>query len=242
MTEDDLLPQIAPSAQRTTGAHADGTDDADDAPITGVVGAIETILRQPERLTSQLRRPVASRLIARMFVAGFVCASLYGVVVGSFSGGAQWWAAPVKIAAGIVVSALICLPSLYIFAGLGGSRASIGEVIGLLAGLVLLTSVLLIGFAPVAWVFSQSTDSLAWMGFLHLAFWVIATAFGARFLRAGLATSGAGATAGLNVWLVVFLLVSLQMTTALRPILGTADTLLPEEKKFFLTHWVDATK
>jgi hypothetical protein len=118
----------------------------------------------------------------------------------------------------------------------------LSEIIGLLAGLLLLTSVLLIGFAPVAWVFSQSTDSLAWMGFLHLSFWVIATAFGVRFLRAGLAPSGAGATAGINVWLVVFLLVALQMTTALRPILGTADTLLPDEKRFFLTHWLDSTR
>jgi len=32
------------------------------------------------------------------------------------------------------------------------------------------------------------------------------------------------------------------MTTALRPIVGTADTLLPEEKKFFLSHWGDSIK
>jgi hypothetical protein len=29
------------------------------------------------------------------------------------------------------------------------------------------------------------------------------------------------------------------MTTALRPILGTADTFFPTEKKFFLAHWGD---
>jgi len=33
------------------------------------------------------------------------------------------------------------------------------------------------------------------------------------------------------------MLVVLQMTTALRPIVGRADTFIPEEKKFFLTHW-----
>jgi hypothetical protein len=32
------------------------------------------------------------------------------------------------------------------------------------------------------------------------------------------------------------------MTTALRPIVGTADTLLPEEKKFFASHWVECLK
>jgi hypothetical protein len=41
------------------------------------------------------------------------------------------------------------------------------------------------------------------------------------------------------VWSIIFVLVALQMTTALRPILGTSETLLPTEKKFFLRHWVD---
>jgi hypothetical protein len=92
----------------------------------------------------------------------------------------------------------------------------------------------------VAWVFAQSTDSLAWMGFLHLAFWVIATSFGVRFLRAGLARTSGRSLPSLAVWLLVFVLVSLQMTTALRPILGTSNTFLPAEKKFFLAHWRDS--
>src|SRR5256885_11130618 len=50
-----------------------------------------------------------------------------------------------------------------------------------------LTTVLLIGFAPVAWVFSESTKSLPAIGALHLIFWLIATYFGLRFLHAGFA-------------------------------------------------------
>ena len=30
-----------------------------------------------------------------------------------------------------------------------------------------------------------------------------------------------------------------QMTTALRPIVGTSDDFLPKEKKFFLKHWFE---
>ncbi len=37
--------------------------------------------------------------------------------------------------------------------------------------------------------------------------------------------------------MVIFLLVCLQMTTALRPIIGTSEHWLPKEKKFFLAHW-----
>ena len=124
-----------------------------------------------------------------MIFVSVVCSLIYGVVVGTFSGGTQLWAAPVKVAAGLMISALICLPSLYIFTCLGGSQARLVEVFGLLAGLLMLMTILLIGFAPVAWIFSQSTESLAWMGTLHLIFWFIATIFGLRFLEAGFSHS-----------------------------------------------------
>ena len=116
------------------------------------------------------------------------------------------------------------------------------EIIGLVAGLLALMTVLLIGFAPVAWLFSQSTESIVWMGFLHLVFCFIATAFGLRFMNAGFAQSQAKTNAGFNTWVIIFLLVLLQMTAALRPLLGTSPDFLPVEKKFFLTHWFDCMK
>ena len=41
---------------------------------------------------------------------------------------------------------------------------------------------------------------------------------------------------------MIFVLVAVQMTTALRPILGKADTFLPTEKQFFMSHWGDCLK
>ena len=79
-------------------------------------------------------------------------------------------------------------------------------------------------------------------GTLHLIFWFIATVFGLRFLQAGFSHSNARSHAGFYTWVIIFLLVALQMTTALRPILGTADTFLPKEKQFFGTHWIDCLK
>jgi hypothetical protein len=141
--------------------------------------------------------------------------------------------------AGLLIATIICLPSLYIFACLSGSQARLAEMFGLVAGLLMLMTLLLVGFAPVAWLFSQSTESIVWMGVLHLAFWLVATIFGLRFLNAGFSHSNARSNAGLNTWIIIFLLVLLQMSTALRPLLGRSDTFLPETKKFFLTHWGD---
>ncbi|HEV2209232.1 MAG TPA: hypothetical protein VG167_10685 [Verrucomicrobiae bacterium] len=216
------------------GAHAGERE-----PISGPVAAVEAILRQPRRVMYQVSQARPGSLILAMILVAVVCSLIYGVVVGTFSHGTQLWAAPVKIACGLVLSAAICFPSLYIFTCLSGSQARLAEICGLVAGLLLLTTILLIGFAPVAWLFSQSTESVVWMGALHLLFWFIATAFGLRFLSQAFAHSQARSQAGLNTWCVIFVLVAVQMTTALRPIVGTAPTFLPEQKKFFLAHWSD---
>ncbi len=222
-----------------SGTKALGDDPAERVPITNAFAAIEALLRQPRRLLFQLRQPGAGKLIAQMLAVAFVCAGVYGVVAGTFSGGTQLWIAPVKIALGLMISAAICLPSLYIFTCLSGAQSRLAEVCGLLAGLLMLMTILLVGFAPVAWIFSQSTESIAWMGFLHLIFWFVATLFGVRFMKNGFSHANAKSQAGVNVWICIFLLVALQMTTALRPIIGKSDTFFPTEKKFFLGHWLD---
>jgi hypothetical protein len=241
----NLPPVIPPAASVPSAASPSlGSSAEEQMPITSLVVMVEAILRQPRRVIFQLKRPDASRLIGYMLVIALVCSLVYGLVVGTFSGGQQLWAAPVKIAAGLLISALICLPSLYIFSCLGGSQARLVEVFGLVAGLLALMTMLLAGFAPVAWVFSQSTKSVAAMGALHLAFWVVATIFGVRFLHAGFKHLGARSDGGMKVWVAIFLLVALQMTTALRPIIGTADTFFPAaaDKKFFVSHWLDCLK
>lgn len=240
MNETNLTPpQLPPQMQYNPTPPAD--DPADREPINGLFAAIESVLRQPKRLHHALRQAGAAGVIGSMVLIAIVCALIYGVVVGTFSRGPQLWIAPLKIAGGMLVAGVICLPSLYIFACLSGSRARLSEMAGLVAGMLLLTTLLLVGFSPVAWLFSESTNSLGWMGFLHLMFWAIATIFGMRFLSAGFAGTQARSNAGLNVWAVIFVLVCLQLTAALRPIIGTDKDVFPgaTEKKFFIKHWSD---
>jgi hypothetical protein len=237
------IPPPIPGAALALPGHLRLGEAAEDRePIRNPISAIEAILRQPRRVIYQLRQPGSGRLTISMFLVAILCSAVYGVVVGTFSMGDQIWAAPAKVAGGLLVTGLICLPSLYIFACLSGSTARLSEIFGLVAGLLLLTTILLIGFAPVAWLFSQSTESVAWMGTLHLLFWFIATCFGLRFLEHGFSHSQARSNAGLGTWMVIFVLVAVQMTTALRPLVGKAPTFLPTEKKFFLTHWGDCLK
>lgn len=205
-------------------------------PMTGNAPhqVLETLLKHPGRILYELQRD--ERPLLALWLLGFALLgmALYGMVVGTLAGGAQLWIAPAKLALGTLLSMLICLPSLYIFSCLGGYDARIRPVAGALCGAVCLSALLLIGFAPVAWIFSESTDSVAFMGTLHLAFWLVGLAFGLRFL---LAEEG-----HLKTWTVIFVLVCLQMTTTLRPIVGRSDRFLPAEKKFFVAHWWESLR
>lgn len=236
-------PPIPPQLASYSFSAPPGHDPSEREHIDGVIGAVEALLRQPRRVMYHLRQQNAGPLILGLLVAALVSSLVYGLVVGTFSLGDQLWAAPVKVAAGLFLSALICLPSLYIFSCLGGSQARLVEVCGLVAGLLTLLTVLLIGFAPVAWIFSRSTESVVVMGTLHLTFWFIATYFGMRFLHTGFHNLDANTGGGLRVWIVIFILVMLQMTTALRPIVGEAEpSFLQAEKKFFVSHWLDCLR
>ena len=245
MNEESNIPPLMhtafppPLPEYVCGEQPLGELEADRQPITSLVTAIEAILREPRRVLFQLSQPSQGKLLRDLLLITLACSIIYGVVVGTYSFKDQLWAAPAKIATGLLISGLICLPSLYIFSCLGGAQARLAEVFGLLMGLLTLTTILLIGFAPVAWVFSQSTGSVAMMGALHLLFWFIATGFGLRFLDRGFRHVKADGGM-IKLWTVIFVLVALQMTTALRPIVGTAPTLLPTEKQFFVSHWMDS--
>ena len=201
---------------------------------------LETLLKHPGRILHDLHHRRAASLSVWLLVLGLLGMTLYGVVVGALSGGTQLLVAPAKMALGTLLAMIICLPSLYIFICLDGIEARIRTVTGMLFAAVCLAALLLIGFAPVGWIFSQSTDSVPLMGALHLLFWVIAIAFGLRMLNAAGALLGGGGRTHLRLWNLIFILVCLQMTATLRPLIGKSDTFLPHEKKFFVAHWIDS--
>ncbi len=203
------------------------------------ISLLENLLKHPGRVVHELHQKQAPILAGWLLIFAIIGVAIYGTVVGAQSGGAQMWIAPAKLGLGTLLAVLICLPSLYIFTCLGGIDAQLRSVCGALFAAVCLSSILLIGFAPVAWIFSQSTDSIAFMGALHLLFWVIGIRFGLRLIDATGRFLGAQSKGHLRIWSLIFILVCFQMTTTLRPIIAPSKTFLPTEKKFFLAHWFE---
>jgi hypothetical protein len=198
----------------------------------------EGLLKSPDSLiaafsTNKDSPPFLKKLLI-LAALGFL---VFGVTLGSFSYHEQLWAAPLKTLIGIAFSSLICLPSLYIFAALTGTPLKLKDILQGMAGALALIGALLLGFTPVLWVFSQSTNSEAFFGFLVLMVWLIALLFGTGFLLRMLTQAGGEDKAPLRIWIGIFLLVTLQMSTSLRPLLGRSDSLFTSNKLFFLEHW-----
>ena len=202
---------------------------------------INKLLKKPLSLIHELEMGKnTGKITGLLLLIAAVCFSIFGVVVGTFSWDDQIWAAPLKIVFGLLFSGVICLPSLYIFICMGGLDAKFPTVSGMLCALIALSGLLLVGFAPVVWLFSVSSTSATFLGFLLILLWVICACFGLSLVfRAGRAL-GMTNTGHFAVWCLIFLLVTLQMTTTLRPIIGSEEELFHfKEKKFFLSYWAE---
>lgn len=91
------------------------------------------------------------------------------------------------------------------------------------------------------------------MGAIHLGIWLVSFLFALRFMHQGFRALGAKSTGYVRFWGLMLIVTTLQMSTTLRPLLGTPletaasveaavgepgeATNAAPEKRFFLEHW-----
>jgi hypothetical protein len=225
-----------PPARHEPSARLRGS--AEPIAARGPFAIVEALLKSPASVLHEIEsgRGAAFRLSAAIVVAMIVT----GLVMAVFSGGLQLLLVPLRLSVGVFFCALICLPSLHIISCLAGAEQSLKQTwSALLMGLALM-GILLVGFAPVSWVFAQATTSVPFMGALHLAFLALSCAFGLGLVNRALSALNRKRIPGLALWHVLFVLVLLQMTTTLRPLVGPYDGVLLHDRMFFLAHWVES--
>jgi hypothetical protein len=238
----EYLSQLSTARDKTHQKGMFSSFQSDYVPIEGrltLLSVADSLLKHPARTAREL---IAGRAISAMFILFVIIlasAVASGLIMGSFAGGAQFWKVPVKLTAGILLSALICLPSLYIFTSLSGSKQTLAQTTGLFLQSLALAGILLVGFAPIVWIFSQATSTTVFMGVLHLLFWIISIWFSLELLMSAFSHLSDCPMRVLKIWGLILVVVLLQMSTTLRPLIGKDDGTWFQEKKFFLTHWSD---
>jgi hypothetical protein len=148
-----------------------------------------------------------------------------------------------------VGSALLALPLGLVLHRWGDLLAEVARadlsgrrMLGVMVGLSGMLALLMLGLLPVAWLFTVSSSSLWFVVWLHLLVWAIALVFALRFLTVAIGSQRA--RGALVLWMLLFAVVSFQVTTYLRPVLSREPgaPLVESGKMFFLEHLGQAWK
>jgi len=202
----------------------------------GMLGAFNALLRHPASIIADSRAGGRSVASARLLVGSLVCYAAYGAAAGLFQSGHQALVAAVKAPLIVLVTLVLCAPSFYVFGTLAGADLSGSRSLGLMAGFSGMLGLLLLALLPISWLFTVSSASLLFVVLLHLIVWWVALIFAFRFLSVILVQPAA--RAALFLWVVLFSIVSYQVTTYLRPTLWREANapFFRTEKLFFLEH------
>lgn len=210
------------------------------APTAGNI--VSTLLKDPKRISDTLaggKGLFSSGLM--LLIAGVLCHAVFGLAIGLFGGWPVAAMDAVKVPLVALCSLLLCFPSLYVFTCVAGSPLSLSQTFVLGCSCMAMVGLILVGLAPVAWLFAVSTENLAFVTLLTFLIWLISIGFAARYVEKLKAHPVFQRQAGIKLWFVILILVTLQMTTCMRPMLTE-----PEEgwwtskKEFFLSHFGSA--
>lgn len=213
-------------AQSALGDGAGG-HDLDPMPAGDPLSTAGALLRAPGGVWRDVaagERPL-SRAFALLAVAVALSAG-YGVVIGLWEPGWQTLFAAAKLPIVLAGAALLCTPTLHVFSAIGGSRLTLPRTAAFALCAAASASLVLLAFAPIAWLFGVSSGRWGFMLLLHLGVGLVAAVHGLRGLAAArryLAARGDGSAppAGvLGTWSVLVMLVGLQLAWLLRPILS----------------------
>ncbi|HEU4387513.1 MAG TPA: actin-binding WH2 domain-containing protein [Blastocatellia bacterium] len=152
---------------------------------------------------------------------------LYGAIIGSQHSLKQAISSCVKLPLLFLITAGICVPTLFIFSSLFGAKRSLLQTIVLLSTGVAIIGLALVGFAPVTVFFIVTTRSYQFFKVLNVFFFAVSGLLGLLiFSRIYVQAADNGLPAlrprrlFLRFWLLLFAFVGTQLAWTLRPFFG----------------------
>jgi len=179
-------------------------------------------------------------------IGGLLAVTIFGLAIFGFVAGlsghnlAQALVSTVKLPFLFLVSGIICLPTLYYFSVLFGSRLHFLQTVTLILTAQAVAAVLALGAAPISLLFLVSGSELMFLMALNVGVLGLAAGLGLIFLVQGalyiqeaeppdkitfltwtwMLIRGAFRSVVLTVWIVVYGLVGTQLSYTLRPFFG----------------------
>jgi hypothetical protein len=148
---------------------------------------IERILRDRAGIWRQIVEERDLRgLIGQMLSSSAISLALYGAVLGASYGWQQSLSSLVKLPLLFMATLAICLPTLYLFNLVFGSRLSVVQAVALIMVSITVTAVLTLAFAPISLFFLVTAQNYAFFKLLNVAILTLTAVVGLRFLIGGM--------------------------------------------------------
>ncbi len=154
----------------------------------------------------------------------------YGLIMGSYNSFTQAMFTGLKLWLLLNLTLLICFPSFYIVQLVLGSKIKMKQLFVILLSGFVMTTTIMLAFAPIVLFFQMSGDNYHFLQLLHVFIFVFSGFFGMRTvleaLKSAFESTGVYPKIGLSVfriWVLIFAFVSIQLAWNLRPFLGSKE-------------------
>lgn len=189
------------------------------------------LLRDRNQFLEDIRRDVKlERKIFSLLVVSCIFFAVYGAIIGSSSSPLQMLASAIKLPALYLITLGICLPTLYFFDILFGSKLNFRQYSAMLMTTVAVISVLLFSFAPVVLFFLISIQGYNFFLLLNVAVMGLTGVIGVRLFYQGMRNVAGEDAASSRLrnrlllgWLGLYALVGSQLGWTLRPFFGAPN-------------------
>jgi hypothetical protein len=187
---------------------------------------IERILRNRSAFFEEIRNgeDLGSKT-RNMLVGSVLFFAIHGAVLGISNCALQALSSAIKLPILYLITLAICLPTLYFFNLLFGSRLTLAQTFALIMTAIAVTAVLTLSFAPIALFFWLTAPSYEFYKLLNVGILTVTGIAGLSFLWQGMRhvhrSEGMGVR-NLILWLWIFVygFVGTQMAWTLRPFFG----------------------
>lgn len=205
-----------------------------------------TLLRDRQDFLEEIHEGVKLKSkISALMISSFCFFAIYGAIIGMFHSPLQALSSAIKLPALYLVTLLVCLPTLYIFNALFGSKKTIAQHFTYLLTAVCVIAVLLCAFAPVTLFFLITVNDYHFFLLMNVIIFALTGVLGISFLYQVMkpTADGDGAkvrTSILRFWLCLYGFVGTQLGWTLRPFFGSPgqfELFRPREGSFFSGVW-----
>ena len=152
---------------------------------------------------------------------------LYGIVMGCYNGFLQAISSGVKVPLLFVLIVLICFPALFVIQTILGSKLTLSQMLSVILSGFVMTSTILLSFAPIILFFLITGSSYEFIILLHVAVFAVAGLFGMfsiiEALKFSCEKKNVYPKVGVRVfrfWILILAFVGAQLSWSLRPFIG----------------------